>query len=152
MCDKTIIESGRWLTDEIINSSQLILAKQFQNKFLNAGFLNSVLGQLLCFAVQQQEFVQVLHDKKHWLTISTVGTPKSTILVYDSLYSSAGEETKSQITSMLIVEEDPWPHVSPIPHTLFFQIFFFYFRIFKVYFEKVIICFILLKNFKNGIF
>ena len=56
-CDKTITESGRWLTDEIINSSQLILAKQFQDKFLDAGLQNSVLGQLLCFAVQQQEFV-----------------------------------------------------------------------------------------------
>ena len=105
-CDKTIIESGRWLTDEIINSSQLILAKQFQDKFLDAGFQNSVLGQLLCFAVQQQEFVQVLHDKNHWLTIRTVGTPRSTILVYDSLYTSAGEQTKLLIASMLIVEED----------------------------------------------
>ena len=107
-------------------SSQLILAKQFQDKFLDAGFQNSVLGQLLCFAVQQQEFVQVLHDKKHWLTISTVGTPRSTILVYDSLYSSAGEETKPQIASMLIVEEDSWRQVSPIPHTHFFSKFSFF--------------------------
>ena len=126
-------------------SSQLILAKQFQDKFLDAGFQNSVLGQLLFFAGNSKHLFKshMIRNTGLLSAQSPVGTPRSTILVYDSVYSSAGEETKSQITSMLIVEEDSWRHVSPHPtHTLFFQIFFFYFRIFKVYFEKVIICFI----------
>ena len=109
-------------------SSQLILAKQFQDKFLDAGFQNSVLGQLLFFAGNSKHLFKSYMIRNTGLLSaqSPVGTPRSTILVYDSVYSSAGEETKSQIASMLIVEEDSWRQVSPIPHTHFFSKFSFF--------------------------
>ena len=48
----------------------------------------------------------MLHDgHNHWLTISTVGAPPSNILVYDSMYPSAGQATKRQAASMMMVAE-----------------------------------------------
>ena len=37
-CDKSIIESGKRLTDEVIDAGQKILATQFKEKFGKAGF------------------------------------------------------------------------------------------------------------------
>jgi len=105
-CDKSIIESGNWLTDDIIDAGQKILATQFKEKFGKAGFQSAVLGNTFSFDVESEEFVQVLHNgHNHWLTISTVGAPPSNILVYDSMYPSAGQATKQQVASITMVAE-----------------------------------------------
>ena len=83
-----------------------ILATQFEEKFGKAGFQSVILGNTFSFNVESKEFVQVLHDgHNHWLTISTVAAPPSTILVYDSMYPSAGQATKRQAASMMMVAE-----------------------------------------------
>ena len=47
--------------------------------------------------------MQVLHSGgNHWVTISTVGCPPSTIKVFDSLYSTIPTHTKEQICALLM--------------------------------------------------
>ena len=84
--DKTIIESGNWLTDDIIDAGHKILAAQFKKRFGTAGFQSVILGRTFSFDVETKEFVQVLHDGiNHWLLVSTVGATPSSIMVYDSI-------------------------------------------------------------------
>ena len=104
--DKTIIDSGNWLTDDIIDAGQKILATQFKKRFGKAGFQSVILGRTFSFNVESEEFVQVLHDGiNHWLLVSTVGTTPSSVMVYDSLYASAGQTTKRQVASIMRVTE-----------------------------------------------
>jgi len=104
--EKDIIESGDWLTDNVIDAAQKILAAQFKARFGEAGFQSVSLGSTFAFAVESDKFVQVLHNGyNHWLTISSVGTTPGQMLVYDSMYSSAGEATKQQIACLMRTTE-----------------------------------------------
>ena len=42
------------------------------------------------------EFVQVITGRGHWLTISTIGTSRPDVHVYDSMYPTAGTLVKAQ--------------------------------------------------------
>ena len=82
------------------------MAGQFKEKFGKAGFQSVILGKTFSFEVESEEFLQVLHDGHgHWLTISTVGAPPANILVYDSMYASARQATKTQAACMMMVAE-----------------------------------------------
>ena len=76
-----IIEN-KWLSDESINLAQTILFKNFP---LISGFEDTTLGPLNMFSVQTGEFVQVLYENNHWVTVSSP-TEKATSVVY--LYDS----------------------------------------------------------------
>ena len=104
--EKDIIESGDWLTDTIIDAAQKVLAAQFKAQFGDAGFQCVGLGSTFAFEVESDKFVQILHNgHNHWLTISSVGTTPGQILVYDSMYPSAGQATKQQIACLMRVSE-----------------------------------------------
>ena len=104
--EKDVIESGDWLTDSIIDAAQKILAVQFKARFGEAGFQSVGLGSTFAFAVESDEFVQVLHNgRNHWLTASSVGTAPGQMLVYDSMYPSAGQATQQQIACLMMVTE-----------------------------------------------
>ena len=104
--EKDIIESGDWLTDTIIDAAQKVLAAQFKAQFGEAGFQCVGLGSTFAFEVESDKFVQILHNgHNHWLTISSVGTTPGQILVYDSMYPSAGQATKQQIACLMKVSE-----------------------------------------------
>ena len=61
------------------------------------GLQSTLLSHTLAFDVMREEFVQVLHSGgSHWLTVSTIGGPPSTVKVYDSLYSELPTQTKEQ--------------------------------------------------------
>lgn len=103
--DKTIIDSSNWLTDDIVDAGQKILATQFKKRFGKAGFQSVILGRTFFFDVESEEFVQVLHNGiNHWLLVSTVGTTLSSVMVYDSLYASAGQTTKRQVACIMGAE------------------------------------------------
>ena len=51
------------------------------------------------FDIQPDEFVQILNNGNHWLTVSTVGAAHPT--VYDSIYSNAEPEIRALIASLL---------------------------------------------------
>ena len=77
-----------WLSDPIIDASQLLLKQQS----MLPGFQVASVGMTQAFDIQQQGFIQILHNGfGHWLTISTIGaTSPSEVFVYDSLYYSIG--------------------------------------------------------------
>ena len=99
----TVLSSTGWLDDTIINRAQSILREQFRA----AGFQNTTLGTRLLFDVLRSEFIQILHNgKNHWLTISTIGLPASTVNVYDSLYQSLSQCTIDQICAVMFSTND----------------------------------------------
>ena len=51
-----------------------------------------------CGLTMTSEFVQVISGRKHWLTISTIGTSRPDVHVYDSMYPTAGTLVKAQTT------------------------------------------------------
>ena len=81
-----IIEN-KWLSDESINLAQTIL---FENFPLIRGFEDTTLGPLNMFSVQTGEFIQVLHENNHWVTVSSP-TESATSVVY--LYDSSQKES-----------------------------------------------------------
>ena len=62
------IIQNKWLSDESINLAQTILFKNFP---LISGFEDTTLGPLNMFSVQTGEFVQVLYENNHWVTVSS---------------------------------------------------------------------------------
>ena len=97
-----LLGNSKWLTDNIINATQLLLKR----KYPVPGLQNTLLGSTLSFDVMTDEFVQVLHSSgNHWLTISTIGCKPSTVKVYDSLYSTLPTQTKDQICALLASKE-----------------------------------------------
>ena len=104
--EKDIIVSGDWLTDTTIDAAQKILTAQFKAQFGEAGFQSVGLGSTFAFEVESDKFVQILHNgHNHWLTISSVGTTPGQMLVYDSMYPSAGEAAKQQIACLMRISE-----------------------------------------------
>ena len=98
-----LLSKGEWLNDLLIDAAQSVL--KTENNDLS-GFQSTVLGQNLSFNPEQREFVQILHNGRgHWLTVSTVGAPSSSVFVYDSLYSSASPSQMMQIASLLYSKE-----------------------------------------------
>ena len=81
-----IIEN-KWLSDELLNLAQAILFKNFP---LIRGFEDTTLGPLNMFSVQTGEFIQILHENNHWVTVSSP-TESATSLVY--LYDSSQKKS-----------------------------------------------------------
>ena len=101
-----VIQSGKWLEDEQIDHAQAMLAKQF----------TSIGGlQLVCISEPQgcqrvgtpeNAFVQILNvNDNHWITMSNIGCPKDTAVIYDSLHhdiSSYDDQLLRQMAYMLM--------------------------------------------------
>ena len=102
--DKKVLLHGCWLTDSIITAGQILLRKENQNI---GGLQPTILSENFQFSIQKEEFVQILNvNNSHWLTISSIGCPKGTINVYDSL-SSNGLSTRTMrvIAGILFVTD-----------------------------------------------
>ena len=103
--DQHILSSNtKWLTDDIIDASQRVLASQFPE---NAGFQEvSIKGLCYNFAVKPSNFVQILHDGYgHWLMISTIDAQEGEVYVFDSLYATYSFPTKCQVAALLQCQE-----------------------------------------------
>jgi hypothetical protein len=88
-----------WLTDNVINAMQVLLREA--NPAVN-GLQDTVLGETLAFEVMRGEFVQVLHSGgNHWITVTNIGCPESSVKVYDSMYTQLPTQTKEQICTLL---------------------------------------------------
>ena len=73
----------KWLDDGINTAAQNILKQQFTIRGLQA----PVLGEELCMEVQLGEYLQILCvNGNHWICVSTIGCPSSTIHVYNSMH------------------------------------------------------------------
>ena len=77
------LSSKDWLSDETINCSQGFLYNRFP---LTKGFEDTSLGILKQYSIQKNGFIQIIHDKNHWVTIhADPETDESTVYLYDSL-------------------------------------------------------------------
>ena len=71
----------QWV-DDIINAAQYLLKQQNCNI---DGFQNTMLASKLQMEPKRVPFIQILNTSAmHWITISTIDVPLSTIRVYDS--------------------------------------------------------------------
>ena len=96
---RILLDPYEELTDTIIDASQQLLKKCFPHV---TGFQSVCCGLTMNFTVECGEFVQVLHNgRKHWLTISTIGTRHPIVHVYDSMYASASTTIKAQVAALL---------------------------------------------------
>ena len=80
------ITKNKWLSEESINLAQTILFKNFP---VISGFEDTTLGPLYMFSVQTGEFVQVLHENNHRVTVSLL-TDRATSVAY--LYDTLQKE------------------------------------------------------------
>ena len=93
-----------WLTDSIIDAAQQLL-KEISPL---PGLESAACGLTMTYAVQPDEFVQILHTGEgHCVTVSTIGVahPLVCARVLDSLYSSAGTLLEAQIGSLIHTEK-----------------------------------------------
>ncbi len=101
--DQVILNKGRWLNDNIINASQLLLKAAYP---LIGGLQNTILAETLAFDVQRGLFVQVLNvSGAHWITVSNVHCETGVVSIYDSIPSGyIPSRTKEQIAAMLFTK------------------------------------------------
>lgn len=97
---RQILESRQqWLDDSIVSAVQNILKQQFP---LVEGLQTTVLGESLGMNPQPGEFVQIVCVRgNHWVCVSTVGCPPSTIKVYDSLHGDLDAHTKKLVADLM---------------------------------------------------
>ena len=102
--DKAVLTNGKWLNDNIVDVSQLLLSQQFPH--LN-GLQSVTLGRTLAFNIEGDEFVQILHTGKgHWVTISTIGCTTGEVNVFDSLPPAPTTDMINQIAAILCTPKD----------------------------------------------
>ena len=94
------IMRGEMLSDIAINIAQRLLKKQFPN-------LTGLQPTLYQLKDQTDEGVilenqlQVIHCRgNHWIVASSVGCTKGTVNIYDSIYASLDESTKTVVSSL----------------------------------------------------
>ena len=71
------LSSNQWLSDEAINLAQVLLHKQFP---LTNGFKDTTLGNLRQFSVQKNNFIQIIHDHNHWVTIYSDSVAEKSVI------------------------------------------------------------------------
>ena len=107
------ITKNKWLSEESINLAQTILFKNFP---VISGFEDTTLGPLYMFSVQTGEFVQVLHENNHRVTVSLL-TDRATSVAY--LYDTLQKENlnKNLVTEIAHLrksEESELPIISKV--------------------------------------
>ena len=100
--DEKDISSGGWLSDNVINACKNLL----QQQYLHIGGLQStVLPTTFSMEPQAKAFVQILNvGEYHWVTISMIECPASTVKVYDSLHMQISSQTKKFIADLLMTQ------------------------------------------------
>ena len=80
------LPSKQWLSDETINLAQVLSHKKFP---LANGFEDTTLGNLRQFSGQKNNFIQIIHDHNHWVTIHSESVAENSIIyLCDSLQKS----------------------------------------------------------------
>ena len=100
--DKHLIQTGKQLTDTIVNLASGLLKKQFphfggfQSTLLQNSKLNSQLRN-------PKHTIQVIYleAEKHWVTISTIGCDEHTVNHYDSSLSNVPLSVEQTIVALL---------------------------------------------------
>ena len=72
-------------SDETINLAQVLLPKNFP---LTNGFEDTKLGNLSQFSVPKNNFIQIIHDHNHWITIYLAQLQRSPSSTFVILYKN----------------------------------------------------------------
>ena len=72
-------------SDETINLAQVLLHKKFP---LTNGFEDTTLGNLSQFSVPKNNFIQIIHDHNHWVTIYLAQLQRSPSSTFVILYKN----------------------------------------------------------------
>ena len=100
--DKHLIETGKQLTDLLVNFACGLLRKQFPQF---GGFQSTLLqnSQLNSQLRNPNNSIQVihLHTEKHWVTISTIDCDNNTVNLYDSSLTTVPLSLEQAIVALL---------------------------------------------------
>ena len=97
--DRAVLTENDWVTDNIIDAAQGLLKKQFVH--IN-GLQSVVLGLTLSYAIQKEEFIQVLHTGRgHWVMVSTTACTEGEINIFDSYPPALTSHLMNQIAALL---------------------------------------------------
>ena len=111
--DMHTIITGKELTDHIIGIAHSVLQKQFPDA---EGLENTTLGPCFNFTTHKGEFSQILHtSKSHWVLVSNIGSPPSSINLYDSMFKGRITSSVKKQIAALLKEKGPTITVN-IPH------------------------------------
>ena len=91
-----------YLNDNHMNAAQAILRKQLPEA---NGLQDTLLQQICTFKVQKGPFVQIVHSRNHWITVTR---DDKVIKIYDSLRKLPDKETITLIAKYIRSEEKPW--------------------------------------------
>ena len=92
-----------WLDDDIIRVFQYQLQLQFPKV---GGLQAPALAQKYAMEPQTIEFVQVLNlGGSHWITVSSIGCPQSSVKVYDSMHCGLSSRTKRVIADLVMSKD-----------------------------------------------
>ena len=97
--------SHNMLTDNVINVGQELIKLRYPNV---VGLQNVLLGSHLNFQKLYSPFVQILHcgRQAHWILVSTINAPPSTVYVYDSINQDVPVDSIPQICNLMNVSSD----------------------------------------------
>ena len=97
--DKEKISKGEMLDDLVINSVQVLLKKQFPDLLgLQSTLLQSSKQQSV---KENHNQVQIIHSRgNHWIVASTIHARDGVVQVYDSVYSTVDDGTRSVINNL----------------------------------------------------
>ena len=96
---KSILCTNAWLDDTLINLGQLMLKAKYQ--YIN-GLQSVLLAEKLALIPQPDEFLQLLNDhNNHWILISTIGCPPTTVNVYDSLHGTLSPKAQRVVADLI---------------------------------------------------
>jgi len=100
--DKHLIESGKQLTDILVNFACGLLKEQFP---LLGGFQSTLLqnSKLNSQLRNPKHAIQVIHleAEKHWVTVSTIGCDENIVNLYDSSLSYVPLSLEQAIVALL---------------------------------------------------
>lgn len=107
---KILDSSTKWLDDDMTNASQKILPKQFEHKFVGAGFQTTSNGLCGNYNVHVHSRNRGIYSNSaQWIRPLACNynnwneAPRSACL--DSLYATVGDHVKSQIASFLCTQD-----------------------------------------------
>ena len=104
MYHKAILASlNSWLDDRIIPAAQYMLKQQHPSI---DGFQPPALSQNFSMIPPQEQFVQIINVKNHWIALSTVDCPKACIKIVDCNEGKELPKPTLKLTSALLQTQE----------------------------------------------
>ena len=96
--DKVSITEGEMLNDEHVNNAPELLKRQFSS--LN-GLRSTLFQSNKQPLTESQQALQIVHSRgNRWIAVSTIDANDGKVHVYDSVYDTLDEDTRSIISTM----------------------------------------------------